>query len=380
MHRMQQLPPESLQRTRHRRRLRTPPPADADPQWPAEQELVPQRRAACAAAGAARDPLRPHEARTRCELLVRVYPDKVHLDSHETGADRRRARVGRALLGAGLACRRRRRGRSARVASARRALRRRARRLDRARSCGRRTPPRGRSSRCRRDGAAAGAGVSRPPTATARRRRRRGAARLKRAAAGPLDRGRLSRAAGRAGRHRPRHRASAGRRARSRAQADAPTVARRRARDRRRHALDDRLRRGRSRGMALRMRLTPAGRGGIDSRCSCSASAASLRPPTAPPSRGAARRASLHRRAELPAPGTPSNNTGGAARRRTAAPIPGDDAQLRRGVGARAALGAGQPNARALGAALGLDGRRGRDVLGRVAGAGGSHELDARAA
>ena len=46
------------------------------------------------------------------ELRVRVYPDKIHLDSHEPDLLPDRARLGRALLGAGLARRQRRRRRA----------------------------------------------------------------------------------------------------------------------------------------------------------------------------------------------------------------------------------------------------------------------------
>ena len=113
------------------------------------------------------------------ELRVRVFPDKIHLDSHEPELTADEQTLGPALLGAGLARRRRRRGAACRcLAPARRSVWRAARRVDRARRCTptnasqRPTSPTPPGPRSRRSG------VSR--RSPSRRSERRGATRRRR--------------------------------------------------------------------------------------------------------------------------------------------------------------------------------------------------------
>ena len=130
-------------------------------------------------------------------------------------ADRRRAPVGRALLGAMLARGRHSGRRGSCLASARRALWRSARRLDRARAAARQPGRPADRAGAARPAAGAAAGIPRGRDGAGRRGRGVAARAARAPAAGALDSGRLSSRRRRAHRDRARHHAAARRGARS---------------------------------------------------------------------------------------------------------------------------------------------------------------------
>ena len=187
------------------------------------------------------------------ELRVRVYPDKIHLDSHETELTAAEQQWGGTTgsrcwrAGSDAA------GAEARLAAAGRSLRRRARGVDRAQCCARPTPKRGRRRRCLPTSRSRRRRLSRPPTAP-----RGDDAAWRRAPEARLlpDRWIAIVHSRRPGRRWSRAAATSCRRSPSvpiPSRRECRPVDRRRARHRRRHALDGRLRCRRAAGMALRM-------------------------------------------------------------------------------------------------------------------------------
>ena len=291
-------------------------------------------------------------------------------------ADRRRARVGRALLGADLARRRRRAGAGARVAAARRALRRRSAPPGSRACCGPTNLERP------ADGAGAADAPLAPPPAfpdvamAQPATTRRGAARRRRACCRT------------AGSRSPITTAPVALAATGRdivlplavgpdPSPDAPPCrrGRRRARDRRRHALDGRLRRGRgARHGAAHAADAAQVRGRHRHAARVRRAAARCRRPTARAQLGrAARRAPLHRRPRVPALRHAVEQHRRASARPTAAADPGDAAQLRerdrRRPTRRCDAAVERPRARRCARPAG-GGRA--DVLGRMASAGAS--------
>ena len=292
------------------------------------------------------------------ELRVRVYPDKVHIDSHEPALTRGRARVGPSASGSCTGAPAHDEAAPARgLAHARRPLRPRARRLDRARAA----PINPRTAR-HRSTADAAAERRRDFRRRRRPRRQRSARRWPgscRTAGSPrpTPAGALvALATGRAvaspsSRSAPICRPSADRRR--------PTTRRRstRACAGWSTSTDAEAAAWRCACRCRASRSTPA-----STCCSCSASGVD-RGDGAGRARRAARRAPLHRR-----PGLPARRHADQQHRRPAAPAFSSadprSAQLRRGV-ARAGVDRPAATPTALGAALGLDARC-RAALARV--------------